>query len=235
MRSLRPYRSALEMLQRSAPTRTGSPSRPEPEVTEVSRRSRKESAGREGALEIFGLMSQGECGGPVRAAEVGNVSGTAAFSPISIDRTVMENYDADGRQLQRLSDSIGRHTFLDQHLNVPIEVLHQVLNEGRLPSRADGVSNVPRHGTTRHSLRGGASRSRPRRRSTLSSPNGTYVRGYSEPAVSCVCRIDPRPEEAAIRWPRGEWFGSHTRGSRRDKLRSAWSAPLQPDRPTAND
>jgi hypothetical protein len=29
----------------------------------------------------------------------------------------MKDYDANRRQLQGLSDPIGRHTFLDQHLN----------------------------------------------------------------------------------------------------------------------
>jgi hypothetical protein len=68
---------------------------------------------------------------PERAAKAGKR--LARLRPyrltILVSRSAMQDFDADGRQLQRFSDPIGWHTFPDQQLHVPIEVRHQMLDE----------------------------------------------------------------------------------------------------------
>ena len=106
--------------------------------------------------------------GPIRPSGVSEVPHSCLA--IFIDRPGMQDYHANDRQLQRFSNSVWRHTFPKQHLDVPIEVLHQELDKRRSPSR-----DVRWHSTTRHSAPGGGFAKPPLRRVNAHSHQSAHM------------------------------------------------------------
>ena len=107
--------------------------------------------------------------GPIRPSGVSEVPHSCVEN--FIDRPGMQDYHANDRQLQRFSNSVWRHTFPKQHLDVPIEVLHQELDKRRSPSR-----DVRWHSTTRqHSAPGGGFAKPPLRRVNAHSHQSAHM------------------------------------------------------------